>query len=506
MKIPQTLNDALFYWAHKTPTKTFIYSTKNAHSGKNSFSFYDTKTIAENLSGFLAGNGVAEGANICLLLPRTPELIFSFLAASMANFIPAPVNYLENADTIKKIITSLRPAVLIIDTTVVSSEVQQFISEYGALVITINNQSRSDNVFAWEECIQQQPLPSQKNPHPPRPDDLAYLNFTTGTSGFPKGALCSHANLFWNTCSAREIFQLTEHDVHLCMFASFAHPHELFCRALYTGASLVLMTEISPKAIVRAINKYKVTCMMGLAVMYKMMVEHCSATPLPSLRLAESGGMFTSPEIHASFLAAFQLPILSVWGSTETTGIALANSAETYRVDGSMGKTCPYYQVKLVDQDGKEVATGEIGELIFSSPSVVSGYRNNGSFPGKGSWYFSGDLARKDKNGFYYFVERKSGMIKVAGLKVYPLQVELILQKHPRIKEAAVIGVKEKRRGCVPKAYIVTEDGKPLDLEELTVFCKNKLASYMIPKQIQQLSELLKIGSGKINKKALSTL
>ena len=109
---------------------------------------------------------------------------------------------------------------------------------------------------------------------------------------------------------------------------------------------------------------------------------------------------------------------------------------------------------------GKEVATGEIGELIFSSPAVVAGYHNKVSFPGKKSWYYSGDLARKNKNGCYVFIERKSGMIKVAGLKVYPLQVELVIQEHPAIKEVAIIGVKENRRGFVPKAYIVTKAGK----------------------------------------------
>ena len=215
--------------------------------------------------------------------------------------------------------------------------------------------------------------------------------------------------------------------------------------------------------------------------------------------------MFTNPEIHASFLSAFQVPILSVWGSTETTGIALANYPDTYQTDGSMGKVCPHYQVKLVDQSGKEVATGEIGELIFSSPAVVAGYHNKVSFPGKKSWYYSGDLARKNKNGCYVFIERKSGMIKVAGLKVYPLQVELVIQEHPAIKEVAIIGVKENRRGFVPKAYIVTKVGRSVNLEDIKKFCKNKLASYMIPKSIQLLTELPKIGSGKINKKALLT-
>ncbi len=411
---------------------------------------------------------------------------------------------MENIDTIKKIISASCPAVIIIDENVVSDEIIKSITEHGALVINTGGQSKSQTALPWDHCVKQ--ALCQSDIKEIQPEDVAYYNYTTGSSGFPKCALCTHANLFWNTRSAIETFQLTERDVHLCMFASFAHPHELFCRALFTGASLILVTRISPKSIVNAINKYHVTCMMGLAILYKMMAEHCAQSSLPSLRIAESGGMYTSPEIHNSFLSSFNLPILSVWGSTETTGVAIANPPESCRLDGSMGKACQHYQVKLIDPRGEEVPTGEIGELIFSGPAVVSGYRNEVPFSGKDVWYFSGDLATKDKDDFYHFIERKSGMIKVAGMKVYPLQIELVLQKHPKIREVAVVGVEEKRRGHVPKAYTVTEDGQPLKLEDLTVFCKNKLAPYMLPKHIQLIAELPKTGSGKINKKALSNL
>lgn len=255
--------------------------------------------------------------------------------------------------------TSLKPTVIILDESTVRDEVLDFIQEYGiiygATVIAVQKTPENPKAVPWKTCIEHSPTP----PLVLLPDDCAYLNFTTGSSGFPKGALCTHAHLFWNTRSAVEIFQMTADDVHLCMFASFSHPHEIFCRALYTGASLVLLTEISPKAIAKTIIRHRVTCMMGLAVMYKMMARHCKEVALPRLRIAESGGMFTDQEIHRNFLDAFGLPILSVWGSTETSGIALANAPDQYRTDGSMGKPCPCYQVRLVDEEGQEVAPGK---------------------------------------------------------------------------------------------------------------------------------------------------
>jgi long-chain acyl-CoA synthetase len=494
---PQTLDEALRCWVEETPNKTFI------RSSKGNFTFSETQNIVKSTSGFLIENGIRPGDKICLLLPRRPELIFIFLAASSIKALTCPINYLENTQHIEEMITSLKPAVIILDESTVRAEVLCFIQEYGitygVTVIAVQKTPENPDATSWQTCVEHSPTP----PLPQIPDDCAYLNFTTGSSGFPKGALCTHAHLYWNTRSAIEVFHMTADDVHLCMFASFSHPHELFCRALYTGASLVLLTDISPKAIAKTIIRHRVTCIMGLAVMYKMMARHCKKIAFPCLRIAESGGMFTDQEIHKNFRDAFGLPILSVWGSTETTGIALANPPDQYRTDGSMGKPCPYYQVRLVDEDGQEVAVGETGELIFSGPAVSSGYHNTPDFPSKEGWYFSGDLAQKDNEGVFRFVERKSGMIKVAGLKVYPLQVELIIQQHPAIKEVAVIGVAEKRRGCVPKAFVTLEDNATLDVGELEDYCRQRLASYMVPRKFQFVESLPKIGSGKINKKIL---
>ncbi|CAK8712528.1 Long-chain acyl-CoA synthetase [Candidatus Electrothrix laxa] len=490
---PQTLDEALQYWTKKTPNKTFI------HSSENSFTFSETQDIVRNITGFLLAKGIKEGDKVCLLLPRRPELIFSFLAASSIKALICPINYLENSDHIEEMITSIRPDMIILDESTVRTEVRAFIQAYDAPVIAVQKTPETLEATPWQTCAEHSPAP----PPVQLPNDCAYLNFTTGSSGFPKGALCTHAHLYWNTRSAVELFHMTADDVHLCMFASFSHPHELFCRALYTGASLILLMEINPKAIAKTIIRHRVTCMMGLAVMYKMMAHHCKKATFSSLRIAESGGMFTNREIHKNFLDAFGIPILSVWGSTETTGIALANSPDQYQTDGSMGKPCPYYQVRLVDEDGQEVGAGETGELIFSGPAIISGYHNISDFPGKEGWYFSGDLAQKDEKGVFRFIERKSGMIKVAGIKVYPLQVELVIQQHPAVKEVAVIGVAEKRRGCVPKAFITPEENVTLDLDELETYCRQRLASYMVPREFQLMKALPKIGSGKINKKIL---
>ncbi len=491
---PQTLTETLLCRASATPDKIFI------RSGRGNFSYQDTLEQAGRLAGFLAAKELPDGARICLLLPRIPELILAFLAARLAGCLPAPVNYLDHPEQVRRAVQAVAPAAIIMDESAVSGKVVDRLRDCGALLISLSAEPGDRRILRWADCLSCPPLAA---PRQQQPDSLAYLNFTSGSTGQAKAALCTEANLYWNTRAAAEAFQLTAEDVHLCMFAAFAHPHELFCRALYTGGSLALLPEISPKAVIRAVREYKVTCMMGLAALYKMMAEHCGGTALPSLRIAESGGMFTPPALHRSFLAAFKTPLLAVWGSTETTGIAIANTPSCRRDDGSLGRVCPHYQARVADEQGRDVPAGEIGELLLAGPGVTAGYWGGVPLAAHEGWCRSGDLVRQDAEGFYHFAERQSGLIKVAGLKVYPLQVEQALLEHPGIREAAVVGMEEKRHGCVPKAFVTAQPGVQLEEEDLVQHCRQRLAAYMVPKAFRLLEALPTTGSGKIDKKAL---
>lgn len=489
-----TLNEALDLQALRAPDTIFI------HHKNRSYTYGEASTHICNLSATFARAGIGKNDKICLMLPRTPELIIAFLAATRIGALPAPVNYLAHPDSVTGFLHQLQPAAIVSAHKHIAPRIDQEFAQ-SKKILCIDTDNCQPGWMDWQSAVAG---PGTDNAAPALTTDIAYLNFTTGTSGFPKGAITTHANIYWNTRAAVEALQLGEQDVHLCMFASFAHPHELFARALYTGTTLVLLEEISPKTIVSTINRYGVTSMMGLAPMFASMADHCGTAAISSLRIAESGGMFTRKSIHDSFFRAFGIPILSVWGSTETTGIALANTPTDYRMDGSMGKVCPSYQVKLMDENGQQVTvSGETGELYFKGPGVINGYEGNPNLLQDGGWYASGDMARVDDEGFYYFIERKSGMIKVAGLKVAPLQVELTLMEHPKIAEAAVIGIPDQRKGAVPLAVVIVQQGAVLEKDELQTFCKSRLPSYMLPKRFEVVSDLPRIGSGKINKRAL---
>ncbi|MBI4691180.1 MAG: acyl--CoA ligase [Nitrospirae bacterium] len=486
-----TANDALENNNLRNPYKNFIVYHDTT------FKYRDVHGLVTRMSAFFLSEGIKRKDRICLILPRTPELIISFLAVERIGAFPVPVNYTLSKEDITGFIRGLSPSAIIVQDKLLHVLDNEAGSKIKPIIVTGKGKHP---YIPWDKICYHDNNPMAIKIEP---DDIAYLNYTTGSGGTPKGAMATHSNIFWNTLSAIEAMGINSDDIHLCMFASFAHPHELFARPLYTGGTLVLLEEINPKTIAKTIINNSVTCMMGLAPMYGMLSAHCKDFDMKSLRIAESGGMYTRPDITQSFRKHFGIPVLSVWGSTETSGISLANTPKNFREDGSCGKVCPYYEVKIITERGDEAGPGEIGELLFKGKAIISGYLENHDFPSVDGYYCSGDLAYRDREGYHYFVERKSGLLKVAGLKVYPLQVEIVLLSHPHIKEAAVTGIEDSLRGMVPKAFITTKDGCQISKEDIKHFCKKRLADYMIPKEIVVVNELPKIGSGKIDKKAL---
>jgi long-chain acyl-CoA synthetase len=461
--------------------------------------------VVNRMAGALLNRGLNPGDLGCLMLPRVPELVITFLAVAKARGVVVPVNFEDPGPQTRALLQRLAPRFLVVHTSLLDSAVRALPPDGRTTLIVVGHPGAAPGV-AWDEFLRGE---SAANPGLPVSEhEVVYLNYTSGTTGQPKGALTTHANLYWNTRASVETLGMTREDVHLCLFAPFAHPHELFARPLYLGGPMVLVDNIRPRTIAKSIMDHRVTCFMGLVPFFFMLMKMARLRifDLSSLRISESGGMHTRVELIREFEQTMGVPILPVWGSTETTGIAIATPPGGKRAYGSVGKPCRYYEVKIVSEDGQELPPQEVGELVFRGPGVVSGYyetNDAGQNSFRDGWYYSGDLARRDADGNFYFIERKSGMLKVAGHRVFPLEIELTLLRHPAVKEAAVIAVKDAMRGEMPMAFVVLEDCEPTDKKDLMKFCQANLAHYKMPKMIEYRDALPKIGSGKINKKAL---
>ncbi|OGW37831.1 MAG: hypothetical protein A2Y97_04035 [Nitrospirae bacterium RBG_13_39_12] len=472
------------------------------HTG---ITYRELNVTVDKIANALIAMGLKKGDRVGLMLPRVPELIVSFLSIAKAQGIVVPINFELLEEKIRTILINILPRYLIIHENFLDLAKRSLPSGLKIPIIAVGERMNGEEFF-WEEMLK-----GKSSPPPAlevKENDVVYLNYTTGSTGNPKGAITTHSHIYWNTVASIDALKMTSNDVHLCMFAPFAHPHEIFARPLYLGGTMVLVDKIYPKSIAEAIAHHQVTCMMGLAPMYENLLEvlEHKTYNFGSLRIPESGGMYTRPELIERFKRKVGVPILSVLGTTETAGIAIANRPGETIISGSAGKPCKSYEVKIVDEYDMELPKNEIGEMIFKGPGVVQGYYQdpiNTQSCFKNGWYYSGDLGRRDEENNFYFIERKSGMMKVAGLKVYPLEIELALLEHPDIKEVAIISVKDTLRGEIPKAVIVTKNGVDLTEKEVIAFCRDRLPNYMVPRIVELREALPKIGSGKINKKEL---
>lgn len=494
-----TLADMLRQDAVKFPEKpAIIYRDTTITYG-------EMKRIVARVANGLSDLGVQPGDRVALMLPRIPELVLGFLGSVMAGAMVAPLSFEFLDQEIRSILSHLSPRCLIVHKRHVELARRSIPPDCNLFLVVVDGEDAEGEV-SWATILQ-----GRKSDEPPvwlDNDDFAYINYTSGTTGVSKGALTTHSNIYSNTVAAIDAFQMTPDDIHLCIFAPFTHPHEIFARPLYLGGTIVLVDTIYPKSVLEAIAAHGVTCVMGLAPMYENLLEVLDRKfyDLSSLRILESGGMYTRTDLIEKYRRKIGIPISPVWGATEATGIAIASHFGEETPAGSVGTPCSSYEIKIVDEESRELPPGETGECILRGAGVVQGYYNdslNTQTCFKDGWYYSGDLVKKDKHNRFYFVDRKTGMMKVGGLKVHSAEIESELMEHPNIKEVAVIPVKEKLRGEIPKAIIVLRNGKVLTEKEVLLFCRSRMPYYRAPRIVEFRTSLPKNGSGKINKKEL---
>lgn len=471
-------------------------------SRKQNLTYRQLNNQVNALANGLLNLGLKRGDVVGMLLPKTIDAVVAFLGVTRAGGIIAPVNMRLKPDMLRVTFAHLNPFAVITDPLFYPLLAKLFTPNHPQSRIIVTGRVNQKKILSFDEFLAKE---SERSPGVQiEENDVAYLNYTSGTTGLPKGAITTHGNLIWNTKGAVEIMKMDSRDVHLCMFPMYAHPHEIFCRSIYLGGTMVLLDSMYPRTIARVIEQFKVTCVMAVPPFYKSLfpLGRSGEFDFSSMRIPEAGGMYSPPELCKEFEEIFQVQFLPVWGSTETTGIALANAPLNGSYPGSIGKPCPGYEVHVLGSGGREADVDEVGELVISGPGVVQGYFN---LPAEtqaafhhGACY-TGDMVRRNEDGFYFFLGRRSGLMKVAGMKVYPTEVEMALEEHPQIDEAAVIALPDPMRGEVPKAFVVLKPGASLDIKEIRAFCRRTLADYKVPVSIEIREELPKTETGKIS-------
>ncbi|MDX1615014.1 MAG: long-chain fatty acid--CoA ligase [Candidatus Promineifilaceae bacterium] len=349
---------------------------------------------------------------------------------------------------------------------------------------------------------------------PTNADDAAVILYTSGTTGRPKGAELSHSNMVMNARLADNLFHRVEHDVHLIalpLFHSFGQSVQMNA-GLYTGSTLVLLPRFAPEAALGLMQQEEVTFFAGVPTMYWALLNYPQADQFDlasiaaNLRLAVSGGSAMPVEVMRAFEDRFKVKIQEGYGLSETSPVASFNRLEMERKPGSVGVPVWGVAIRIFDAGDQEVEQGELGEIVIRGHNVMKGYYNKPEATAdamRGGWFHTGDIGRKDEDGYIYIVDRVKDMIIRGGFNVYPREVEEVLMSHPAISLAAVVGVPHEQYGEEIKAFVVPTGEQELQAAEIVAWSKENMADYKYPRLVEFRDTLPMNATGKILKTEL---
>jgi long-chain acyl-CoA synthetase len=340
-------------------------------------------------------------------------------------------------------------------------------------------------------------------------DDTAVILYTSGTTGTPKGAELTHDNLLSNVETILDsLIEIQPDDVVLGALPFF-HSFGQTCglnSCMKAGGMLTLIPRFDPDKALEIIARDKVTIFEGVPTMYVGMLHADTADDADTscLRLCVSGGSAMPGEVLRAFEDKFGCKILEGYGLSETSPVASFNHPDRERKVGSIGTPIRGVEMRVVDEDGKDVEQGEVGEIVIKGPNVMKGYWRKDDATAetiKDGWFHSGDMAKVDEDGYFFIVDRKKELIIRGGYNVYPREVEEALYEHPAVQEVAVVGVPDDKMGEEVGAAVVLKQGEDVSTDELRDFVKNEVASYKYPRKIWIVDELPKGPTGKILKR-----
>ena len=463
-----------------------------------SFAKLDDKVRA--FANFLHGKGVTKNDKVILDTGNCPEFIYIYLGTVRNAAVIVPVNPAFTAPELTYIAKDSDAKFFIIKEEILQKlgHTEQTLSELLGLTVFVLNARLMEEIMAS-----------------PRDDfdfvtdihNVSTFLYTSGTTGHPKAAMLTHNNLITNAWQTMVAFEIVHDDVFMCVLPMF---HVLSCTIcvllpLYVGATSVVVEIFHPKTVINSLIDNEVTMFTGVPAMYNVLVEAAkSGISFPKIRLAASGGSSLPLEVYHKTRKI--LPIVEGFGLTEASPATNFNPPSGIQKPGSVGPAFPEVEVMIADENDNELPVGEVGELLIRGANVMKGYYKKPEETAKtlrNGWLHTGDLAKMDEDRYVYIVDRKKDMIIVAGLNVYPREIEEVLYQHPKVRDAAVIGEEDKLRGETVIAYIVLKEGENSNQKDILQWLKERLAVYKIPRRIEFIDEMPRTSSGKILKRML---
>lgn len=448
--------------------------------------------IAEQLRTKL---GVKPGDRVALWLKNCPQFIPALFGIWAAGAVAVPINnFLKPAEVVYILNDSA------IDVIITDSSMTEGVTKVQSERATV----RSLDVETIPNTVDSQTALA----HLRTGSDLAVIIYTSGTTGCPKGAMLAHSNLLHNVNSCAKVLELVGEDrivVLLPMFHSFMLTVGILL-PLFVGGSIVLIKSVHPpKNIVQEIIRHRATILPAVPQFFRMLT-HGGLPPDMPLRLCISGGAPLPGEILREFTAKFPIPLLEGYGLSEASPVVSFNPIRGPWKAGSIGVPIHDIEVSIQNEAGEILSANTTGEVCVRGGNVMQGYWKQPQETAaaiRNGWLLTGDIGHVDTDGYFYITDRKKDMLLVNGINVYPREIEEVLYKFPGVKEAAVIGVPDSRKGEQPVAFVAPNDGIQLDSSAILAYLRERLADYKTPKKIIVLPTLPRNATGKILKTAL---
>ncbi|MCL2580955.1 MAG: long-chain fatty acid--CoA ligase [Streptosporangiales bacterium] len=468
------------------------------------------------LADALWSRGVRRGDRVALLALNSPEFIEVMLAAAKLGAITVPVNFRLSADEVRYVLTDSGASVLL------HSEQLAAVAKSAADGLSVRTlveiPSAASRAASGPASSEFEDLVASGSSavaeHDVAADDIAMIMYTSGTTGFPKGAMLTHANLQWQSFHAMCMSDgLSRYDVtvtaaplfHIGGLGVYTVP------LLYLGGTSVILEGFDPAQVIGAIAEHKATVMFLVPAMW-MAISRCPELDREDLvppRQSVSGGA-PAPLTMLRFFSGRGWTFSEGFGLTETApGCSVLDREHLESKSGSIGQPLPHLRWKLVDESDREVPAGTVGELIVQGPNVFAGYWGKPAETAeamRGGWFHTGDLGRADSDGYVTLVDRKKDMIITGGENVYPIEVEQVLFGHPGVADVAVIGVPDAKWGEAVTAVVVRSadsPASPVSGDELIAWVRDRLAHFKCPRRVEFVEDLPRNATGKLLKREL---
>ena len=526
-----TLGNVLSQTAGKYPHQTALL-----FYGKK-ITYAELDALVNKFAHALIDLGIRKGDRVALMLPNIPQMVIAYYGTLRTGAIAVPTNPLYHEhelaiqlnDSGAETLVAVDMFYPVISHVLLNTKVKQVvlcgIKDFLPFPLNFLYPLKARIDKQWVSVRRIPPLydflqimrhvPSTPITVDVAPTDTALLQYTGGTTGLPKGAVLTHRNLVVNATQAKAWFSHVQEGKEIILAAiPFFHVYGMTTAmnlGVLIGAEMILVTKFHTKEVITIINKYHPTIFPGIQAMYMAIGNYPGIKKynLTSLHAALSGAGPLMREVQEQFERLTKARIVEGYGLSEASPVTHANPIFGNRKIGSIGLPWPDTEARIMDLETGEfvLPVGETGELVIRGPQVMKCYWNKPEETSRtlrNGWLYTGDIAKMDKDGFFYIVDRIKDMIKTVGENVYPREVEEVLYMHPKVKEAVVVGLPhEEYLGEKIKAYIVLKEGQVATEEEIIQYCREQLSKFKVPKEIEFRSQLPKTLVGKVLRRVL---